>query len=239
MSLFDWLFGSDDPETVTTTNTTSTPLDPYIKAILNKPAYKGATLAPQSSWTQAANKAMASRALQGSPLLDQAQKLSGGILSGDFLNSNPYIDQTFNRAASALTPSINATFGAGGRTGSGAHSMAMGQGLADLATGIYGNNYNQERGYQMDALQGAPGLAAQDYFDINQLGQAGANNDAYAQAKLDDAWMRYYQPLKVVNMLAGKGGQSTTSSQPYYQPSGLSQLLGAATGIGGLLSLFG
>ena len=85
-------------------------------------------------------------------------------LKGDFLNSNPYLDATFDKASGRVTenftdavmPGINATFGSGGRTGSGLHTQAIGDAqdelgndLSGLATDIYGGNYQQERNRMM------------------------------------------------------------------------------------------
>ena len=85
---------------------------------------------------------------------------------GNYLNANPYLDAMFgaasenvtNRFNDTVTPSINATFGSGGRTGSGIHALTManaqdklGDDLTSMASNIYGNNYQSERGRQTTA----------------------------------------------------------------------------------------
>lgn len=92
---------------------------------------------------------------------------------GSYLNANPHLDATYNRAANALTrnfsegvmPSIDAAMARAGRFGSpGAHGNAvdtaqynLGRSLTDLGTGIYGGAYGQERGLQQQAAQGLLG----------------------------------------------------------------------------------
>lgn len=86
--------------------------------------------------------------------------------NGDMLNSNPYLDSMFGSASDAVTrqfkdsvmPGINATFASGGRTGSDLQaesisnaSKDLGGTLNNLASNIYGGNYANERGMQMNA----------------------------------------------------------------------------------------
>ncbi len=86
--------------------------------------------------------------------------------SGAFLNSNPYLDATFDASASRLTdqfndsilPNIGAQFGMSGGAGSALHqelaTKAGGQltdSLGSLAADIYGGNYANERGLMQDA----------------------------------------------------------------------------------------
>jgi hypothetical protein len=88
--------------------------------------------------------------------------------SGAYLNSNPYLDQTFNSAAGKLRenftdtvmPNIGAQFGMSGGAGSALHqelaAKAGGQftdSLSSLASDIYGGNYQAERARQ-DAASG-------------------------------------------------------------------------------------
>lgn len=99
-------------------------------------------------------------------------------IRGDYLSpeSNPWLQATFDKAARGLTdqynystmPQLSRAFGnqqAFG--GSSAYGEAFGKanqglatGLADLGTGIYGGNYQSERGRQFTAGAGAPDYAA-------------------------------------------------------------------------------
>ena len=113
-------------------------------------------------------------------------------MRGNYLNSNPYLDQTFNRASDAVTrqwnesvlPGVNSTFSLAGRTGSGAHQNAVNQAseqlgdtLSDLGNQIYGQNYQQERDRMMQAANSLGG------FDTTEQGyglQASTSNASNA-----------------------------------------------------------
>lgn len=98
--------------------------------------------------------------------IGQANQTLGQTAAGGMLGSNPYLDAQFGAASDAVTrqfqqatmPGINATFGAAGRTGSGAHTNAMGNAqqalgnqLGNMAANLYGGAYESERGRQMAA----------------------------------------------------------------------------------------
>jgi len=102
----------------------------------------------------------------GNGLTDRNRQAFNQTMRGNFLNSNPYLDQTFNRASNAVTrqfnesvlPGVNSTFSLAGRTGSGVHQNAVNQAseqlgttLSDLGNQVYGGNYQQERDRMMQA----------------------------------------------------------------------------------------
>lgn len=107
---------------------------------------------------------------------------------GQFLNSNPHLDATYDAAARGLSrnfnenisPAMAAQFSAAGRSGSGAHQEAfqrsadtLGTNLGELGANIYGQNYAQERQNQLGAANSlnSTGLA-QGQQDISRLGIA-------------------------------------------------------------------
>lgn len=105
----------------------------------------------------------------------------GQTAGGAFLGSNPYLDQMFDRAAGRageafnenVIPGINATFGAGGRTGGGIHQEMMGNAqrqfgrdLQDMAADIYLPAYESER----DRMVQAAGTGSQAGLGAAQLG---------------------------------------------------------------------
>lgn len=241
-----------------------------------------------------------------------ATALLQGTANGDYLNSNPYLDQMVKNANAAvvsdfnnnIAPGIDSAFAKGGRNGSGAYAsvrntaeQTAADAMAKNAQNIYGANYATERQNQLDAsksigdiynsnaqtqigannslagilqgqqdsrnqaasglmagqqgqaqtqLQGA-GMAgdqrANDYLDANQLAQVGAQQDAYADTKLQadiDKW-NYNQNKDInnaanfVNVLNGGGYNTQTTTKPVYS-NGLSTGLGA---LGSLASIFG
>ncbi len=118
-------------------------------------------------------------------------------MQGDYLNANPYLDQTYDRAASAMTrnwnesvlPGVNSTFSLSGRTGAGAHQAAvdqqadqLGRQLSGLGTEIYGQNYQQERERQQQATTQLGGFQMQNQAQNQQADLA--NQQAGLQAGL-------------------------------------------------------
>jgi hypothetical protein len=153
---------------------------PYLKDIYsqaqgwyNTPGphfFPEATNVPFSNQSELGLQMMQDRAQYGSPVNQTAQNQLSQTNAGGFLNSNPWLDRTYEMGARAVMPGINATFGGANRTGSNAHTTALGQGLGDLATGIYGGNYQQERGRQLQAASLSPALAGTDYQDMSKKG---------------------------------------------------------------------
>jgi hypothetical protein len=92
--------------------------------------------------------------------------------NGSMLFSNPMLDATFNKAAQGVQNNVNAQFSGAGRYGSGAHQGVMQQGMNDLATQMYGNAFETERGRQMQAA----GLIQQGWEgDLARMLQGGQN----------------------------------------------------------------
>jgi hypothetical protein len=159
---------------------------PYLEQIYGEAAnlYGAAPTALEAE----ATGLQTDRARAGSPLISGAQGLTEATLRGDYLNSNPWLDATYDQAAGRVSsnymrtvlPNIETRFGGTGRRNSGAYGAALrgstdqlGRSLGDLATNIYGGNYQAERGRQQQAAQMARPLAREDYYDIEQLRNAG------------------------------------------------------------------
>lgn len=82
------------------------------------------------------------------------------VLNGSYLNSNPWLDATFNKAAGAVTNQVQSNFGRSGRDARGVDAAGFAGDLyGNLATQIYGGNYQAER----DRMQ-------QLVPQVNQLG---------------------------------------------------------------------
>jgi hypothetical protein len=223
----------------------------YKQGLLNPQYYPGQTIAPQSQETQQALQSQIQRAQNGSPLTAQAQDYTKGLLGGDYLNNNPHLDATYNRAADQVQSRVNSAFEAGGRHGGGANQRVLGQSLGDLATNIYGGAYDNERNRMQQGLLFAPTLANQDYYDIGQLSSAGGVKDQRAQDMINQDISRFdfnqQAPAQnisdYIGLLNGVGGKygSSTTTQPMYSNGGANTLgLLGSLGAGGALSgLFG
>jgi len=131
--------------------------------------------------------------MQGGGALDSASGYAKDVLAGNYLNSNPYLDQTFDAASRGVTRAYQSglagTQSAFDMAGRGASGSAMNSrdrendrfagNLNELATSVYGGNYQQERGMQSQMAQMAPGIES---GFLNRYG--GAINAGGAQENL-------------------------------------------------------
>lgn len=125
-----------------------------------------------------------SRLAGNNQLSGAASGLATNTLNGGFLNSNPYLDATFNRAALQTQNQLASEFAGSGRNVEASQGLRSQQ-LNDLATGIYGGNYAQERQNQMATLGMSPGLNQAQYTDANALFGVGGQMQQQNQAELD------------------------------------------------------
>lgn len=257
-------------DTVTTTSAPWSTLVPYLTSGFRRAEnlfqqggpqyYPNSTVAQYGADTQGALGMMRTAAQQGTPVAGAAQDQVAQTLQGDYLNSNPYLDAMYNQAAQGVTrnyqdavaPSIAANFGLGGRTGSNmafANAMdssrqQLGQQLGGLAANIYGGNYQQERGRQIQAAGLAPQTADLNYADADRLLGVGQMLDDQSQRNVNDQFNRYmynqerpYDNLgRYFGYLGGSYGGSTT--QPVFQDTTARNLGLAGAGLG-LLSEYG
>lgn len=136
---------SRGPDTITTNTNTQPPaflLGPLQKAV----AEAGAGFDRQ-------NPSSAGGPTAGSELVGQSQDLLGRTIGGEFLSpdSNPFLQQTFNRAADLTRGRLDTEFAGAGRN-LGAQQPARSQELQDLASNIFGGNFQQERNRQVGAI---------------------------------------------------------------------------------------
>ena len=138
--------------------------------------------------------------------LGEAQPLSGSLpqltagqlgttAAGEYLGSNPYLDQMFDTAAGRagerfneqIMPGIASQFGAAGRTGGGIHqeiagnaARQFGRDLQGMAADIYAPAYESERNRMIQAATGggqydlgSRGLGVQAGQGLGMLGMQG------------------------------------------------------------------
>lgn len=241
-------------KTQTTTQTSdSAPwagVQPFITDALGRgqqfmnrnPALNVSPFSPQS---EQAMRLTEMRALNGSPVMNAGRGLAANTLEGDFLSpdSNPYLPYFLKRGMEGITPSINATFGGAGRTGSDAHATALGRSAGDFAGQLYGGAYDAERGRQMQTLGLAPQIAGQDYADINALMGVGQQVEGRANALNQAPWDNLMKYASLINGGYGTSGTSTTSqpltSNPLGGALGGAMMGGALSGATGPLAALG
>jgi hypothetical protein len=216
----------------------------YSGGMLAPEYFGGQTVASQAPETLNAQNMTTQRAMEGSPVTSSAKGLLTDTLNGSYLNSNPYLDATFNRAADQVESRVNSAFEAGGRHGGGANQRVLGQTLGDLATNIYGQNYQQERGRQQQGILLSPQVANQDYTDLQALSGVGAAKEGYNQNVINsdiakynyNANLPYNGLLNYSNLVQGNYGGTSTQSSPSYNGGLLGGVGNAASAVGNTAS---
>jgi hypothetical protein len=211
----------------------------------------GTPVAPFSDATNQALQMAQQRATSGSAVSNAANDYATKTLNGGFMGSNPYLDQTFNRAALATQNQLASQFGASGRD-PGESQFLRSEQLGNLANTIYGGQYQNERQNQQAIAGLAPGLANQSWSDIGGLANAGTTIDQRNQQVAGQPQQALQDYINQLNSVSGGYGQ-----QQQYLPSQTntaSGVLGGAllgsqlagnqyrgwgAGIGGLLGYLG
>jgi len=210
------------------------------------------TVAPFSPTTQAGLNLTTQRALNGSPVVNQADQslmgllqnnagtnnpalqYLGGTASGATLNSNPYIDQNFRDAAGQIGNYINGEFTSGGRGGSGANQDVLERNLNQLAGQMYGHNYDTQVGLQQNAansIQNAFTQGNQGQLNAAALSPTLAGQDyTDLQALLSAGGAQDQQAQAQLNDLLSR--YQYGQQQPWNL---LNNYLGAVSGLGGLI----
>ena len=253
------------------TNTTSS-IDPTIQPYLSyglsesqrlyqtggPQYYPGQTYVSPSATTQAGLNALERRAMQGSPLVGQAQQQLLNTISGNYLSGNPFFQGAFAPAAQAATQSFQQAIGdigsaasKAGRYGSGSmgtlqdrSSGQLAQQLSNTAGQLAYQNYSDERNRQQAATMAAPGMAQADYQDIQNLLAAGQTREGYTgqQLQSDIARFNFQQNAPQQNLSAflsnvygnPMSNLRNTTQSGTSDTSTLQNVLGTAATFGGL-----
>lgn len=188
---------------------------PYLRTGLEQAA--NLYTRPTPADTQTGIDMIRNRATGGDPTINAATDYVRNSLGGGFLNANPHLDATFNRAAQATQGQLASQFAGSGRNVDQSEGL-RGQQLNDLASQIYGGAYNNERNLMQGTLGAALPLGNQAYSDAGML--TGIDQQGNA---LDDYLRRVNQ---------GTYGSTTTSGGGF---SGSGAMGGALSGF----SMFG
>lgn len=241
------------------TSTTSSPewVQPYQMGYLDQAqnvastpyqGYGGNTVADMNGIQQQAIQGTAQRAASGSADMNAGSNTLQNTLNGNYLNSNPYIDQAVNAAQDntvrnynlAIAPQMDHLMASSGSFGnSGVQQMQgeaqrqLGQTLSNTASSMYGQNYANERQNQQSAMSLAPTYANQDYTDLNAMQSAGNALQTQNQNQITGNYQQWQNAqnypksqLDVMgNALSHSLGQQTTTTQP-----GVSTAAGVAGG---------
>jgi len=257
----------------TTTSTIDPTIQPFLSFGLGEAQrlyqaggpqyYPGQTYVAPSQTTQTGLQALEQRAMQGSPLVSQAQQQIQNTIGGNYLSGNPFFQGAFAPAAQAATTQFQKAIGdigsaasKAGRYGSGAMntlqdraSGQLAQQLSNTAGQLAYQNYADERARQQAATMAAPGMAQADYQDIQNLLAAGQAREGYTgqQLQSDIARFNFQQNAPQQNLSAFLSSvygnpmanlRSTTQSGTA-DTSTLQNVLGTAATLGGLYKNLG
>lgn len=145
------------------------------------------------------------------PRINAALDYSQGVLNGNYLNGNPYLQNVIDSTNRDITNGVDSQFEGSGRYGSGNFAGVLARAIGDNENKIRYGDYAQERAYQ----NAAPGQLAGLIGVSAGLPQAAGNT--YAEA--------------VRNLLGNyttTDGKSTTTTSPAIGPTILSALASAA-----------
>lgn len=184
--------------------------------------------------------------------------------SGRYLlpQSNPFLEQTYNAATApvvqqfrdATEPGIQAEFARAGSFGGSAQNQAesiaqqnLGNTLQNLATNIYGGNYEAERQNQIRQEGLVPGLLQATFAPASELMNIGGLQQQLGQQQLDTALQnaenRYNFPFQLLGQLGAAlptaVGGAYMSHQTGPNPNAIDPLTGGLAGILGLGGLLG
>lgn len=256
--------GGGGPSTVTQTTTQQLPsyAQPYAEQLMSRGSqlsnkeytpYTGQRIAGLGSDTLngiAKTESLAKYGFQGqNDAMNEYQK----TVRGDYLNpaSNPYlaktaeaIGQAFNNTTNSQNLGLQRTAGAFGNSGLMQKMSGDNATLANSLNQLYGNNYTQERGNQLNAMQLAPNMQNMGYADAKQLLGTGDILRSYQQDLLNQQygdWMaaqnQPYANLDVLQKaLSGSIGNAATTMQtapnPYQANPFASMIGGGLAGAG-------
>ena len=164
--------------------------------------YPGRAVAAQGPGTQEAQQAGLGL-IRGNPAAGQYRDevLGGQYLSPD---TNPYLRQMGEQGAEDITRHFRTAvapyqgFGTSRGVGSPGErnqrfssESALGDRLGSFYSNLYGGAYQQERGYQQQAMSASPGIDASRRADIMTGSALGGQADQYQQNLINDLMARF------------------------------------------------
>lgn len=236
------IYGKGGSQSSTTTQSIPTELKGLATAYSNKAMnlgnqgyqpYTGQRYAGPTGAEKYGVNMVANRAQNGDATMNAgASALQNMMQPGQ---SNPYLDGAVNRAQSNVVQNFNnmtkpATEAAGVRSGSFGNSgmeqtlqnqqVAAGKQMGDIASQMYGQDYQDSNNRALQAAQLAPTYGNAAYNDANQLMNAGAYARNFDQQNKDFGYQQYqdqvnlpYKQLAAMSGVFGSnlGGTSTTT----------------------------
>ncbi len=105
----------------------------------------------------------------GSPTVRAAQGHANSVLSGQYMNGNPYLDRVLETTRRNIGDSVGSQFAQAGRYGSGAFTDVLSRNMLEAENSARMGDYNAQMG-RMDQMAGmAPALAQADYLGLPEI----------------------------------------------------------------------
>lgn len=253
--------------------------EPYLKDAFNSASfnfhnpspnyYPNSTVSPFTAAQNTGYNSIIDKA-GNNPLFPAAQDTYLKTVNGSYLdpNSNPHLRGTFDAASQAVSdqyknitaPTTDALFASNGPISGGARQNAinlnnanLGRTLDNLATSIYGGNYQAERGRQDAATNNVGAMTQASYLDPTAMVNAGGAQQAQNQKELTDEvnrWMsensedaRYKRLMQYMSVVGGnnwgQNGTTTTTSQQPYSSNPMMQAFGGLLSLGSMAGQMG
>jgi hypothetical protein len=156
-----------------------------------------------------------------SAVANKGRGYTSDVLSGKYLNGNPYLDGLINSTNRDVTDSVNSNFSQAGRYGSGAYTGVLADKLAENENALRYGNYTTE----MSRMDNAASESAK------QEAQAAALAMGQQELAAKIPYMGTQELAQALSALFN-GGQSTGTSKST-QSEGIGSFL---SGAGGILS---
>ncbi|MEM7045655.1 MAG: hypothetical protein AAF543_22820 [Pseudomonadota bacterium] len=125
---------------------------------------------------------------QIAPILAQQRQGLSDTLSGKYTDpaSNPFFEGVADFVRSQVTPAVDSRFAASGAFGSPLHQIGLAEGITQQLAPHLFSAYQQERGFQNDAINNAAGIAGENATTRGSiLERIGAVLQGQEQAELD------------------------------------------------------
>lgn len=253
--------GDSGPQTNTTISRSEPPpyVQPYSESLMQRAGalsntgyspYPGQQVADLNSLQNQGLQMTASRAIQGSPLMNESQSQLTATARGDYLDpsTNPAwapmaqsITDAYSKGTAAQTDAAFARSGAYGGSAYRDQTQTNQKALGDSLATASGNLYNSERLNQLRATGQAPEMATADFQNAQALLGVGDTYRQNTQEGLNQqyqTWLQQQQwPYQNLDVLSnairtsmGGGGSSTTTQPDPYRSNPTAGALG-----GGLL----
>lgn len=117
-----------------------------------------------------------------------AQGYNTDVLSGKYLEGNPYLQRMIDEMSRGVKSGVNSQFELAGRYGSGAHTGVLADRLAAAEGGLRFQDYNAERARMDSAANSAAPIAAGDNVGLQELlAASGLATDSNFASELDYA----------------------------------------------------